>query len=247
MNYKVAIVEDEKHQQDRLTSLLEKYPEFKIMGIAPTIDEAKKLLTSQTPDLVFMDVMLPPHTSFDLLKTFTHIPFEIIFTTSFEEYAVKAFRLAAIDYLLKPLVAEELASALSKFKQKNSLDNRTKHFQNFISNVQNAQVPRIALPTNTGYIYISPSEIVRCESDDSYSTFYTTDKRQLIISRSLKECEQILSDYHFYRIHNSHLINLKYISEYTKDDGGTVKMTDGSQIEISRRRRDEFLRHLKHF
>ena len=248
MIYNVVIIEDEMHQQEMLMHLLtENFPELKVVGIASSIPESLQLLASSRPDLVFMDVLLPPDTSFDLLNSLEHIPFEIIFTTSFEEYAVKAFRLSAVDYLVKPIVKEELILAIEKFKQKKSGKETSIHIQALLENIQStkAEHTKIALPTLTGFIFVKVKDIIRCQSDNTYTTFFTTDKRKIIVSRTLKDCEQMLSDYRFYRVHNSHLINLEYIAEYTKGEGGIVKMTDGSQIDVSRRRKEEFLSVLK--
>jgi two-component system, LytTR family, response regulator len=248
MIYRVLIVEDEPHQQERLSGLLKKsYPEFHVEGIASTIEEGKIMLEKHVPDLVFMDVMLPPHTSFDLLSSLSTIPFEIIFTTSFEEYAVRAFRLSAIDYLLKPVAEEELSAALEKFKQKKSTQDSSKQIKNLLANLHTPQAnqSKVALPTLTGFIFVTIKDIVRCESDNTYTTFFTLDKRKIVISKTLKECEQMLLDYRFFRVHNSHLINMEYVTEYIKGEGGIAKMTDGSQIDVSRRRKDEFLRQLK--
>lgn len=248
MVHRVVIIEDELHQQERLSGLLKNsFPEFHIEGIAPSIEEGKAMLEKHAPDLVFMDVMLPPHTSFDLLSSLSTIPFEIIFTTSFQEYAVRAFRLSAIDYLLKPVAEDELAAALEKFKQKKSTQDSTIQIKNLLANLQAPQAnqSKVALPTLTGFIFVAIKDIVRCESDNTYTTFYTADRRKIIASKTLKECEQMLADHHFFRVHNSHFINMDYIVEYTKGDGGIVKMADGSNIDVSRRRKDEFLRNLK--
>lgn len=246
MSYRVVIVEDEKHAQETLTALLHGQPEFELAGVASSIDEARTLVPALKPDLVFCDVMLPPHTSFEWLKTYNHLPFEIIFTTSFEEYAIKAFRLAAVDYLLKPLSIEEFLIALEKFKARKRSGETTDHIRQLFANL-NAPVAqaRIALPTLTGFLFVPIKDIVRCESDNTYTTFFTLDKRTIIVSKTLKECERMLTDFNFYRVHNSHLINLDYITEYVKGEGGLVKMTDGSHVDVSRRRKEEFLKHLK--
>ncbi|MBS1681757.1 MAG: response regulator transcription factor [Bacteroidetes bacterium] len=248
MNYNVIIVEDEKHQQESLTNLLGEFSEFHLRGIASTVDEAKQLIETTKPDLAFLDVMLGSHKSFEILENKNNFHFEIIFTTAYEEHAVKAFRFSAIDYLLKPIVREELVVALDKFKRGKNAEERASQIQNMLTNFR---LPhnnhRIALPTLTGFMYVQVKDIVRCESDNTYTTFFTTDKRRMVVSKTLKEVEQMLTetDYRFFRVHNSHLINLEYIAEYIKGEGGMVKMTDGSQIDVSRRRKDEFLHQLK--
>ena len=247
MTYRVLIVEDEVHQQELLCSHLQDFPEFQVLGIASSIGEGKSMLEKFAPDLAFMDVMLPPYTSFDLLQSLDIIPFDIIFTTSFEEYAVRAFRLSAIDYLLKPVDKDELAAALEKFKQKKSVVESAVHIKNLLNNLNAPQANQanVALPTLTGFVFVPVKDIVRCEADDAYTTFFTRDKRKIIVSKVLKECEQMLVDYRFFRVHHSHLINLDCVTEYIKGEGGIIIMADGSHIDVSRRRRDEFLRQLK--
>lgn len=248
MKYSVLILEDDKRQQKYLSDLLRAdFPDFEIIKIASTVSEARAFLDKETPDLSFMDVIIPPDTSFDLLHSLPAIPFEIIFTTSFEEYAVKAFRLAAIDYLVKPIDPGELGTALEKFREKKSVARSDVQIRNLLSNllVRQSDHSKIALPTLTGFIFVAVKDIVRCESDNTYTTFFTHDKRKIIVSKTLKECEQMLSEYRFFRVHNSHLINMEFIIEYIKGEGGIVKMSDGSQIDVSRRRKEEFLLQLK--
>ncbi len=248
MAHTVLIIEDEVHQQELLCDHLKKsFPEFQVLGIASNIIDGKLMLEKYSPELVFLDVMLPPYTSFDLLNSLPSIPFEIIFTTSFEKYAVNAFRLSAIDYLLKPVQFDELASALEKFKQKKSVMDNATHIKNLLANfnVPQPNEAKIALPTLTGFVFLAVKDIVRCQADDTYTTFFTLDKKRIVVSKTLKECEQALQDFRFFRIHHSHLINLDYITEYIKGEGGTVRMIDGSHVDVSRRKKDEFLRQLK--
>lgn len=249
MSYTVTIIEDEKHQQEMLSSLLnDNFPEYKIIGIAASIEKARNMIMELNPELVFLDVLLPPYTSFDLLTTFHTIPFEIIFTTSYEEYAVKAFQLSAVDYLLKPILREDLANALKKFEQKKISKESVNHIKTLLDNVRTEpRAAKVALPTFKGYIFLPVKDIIRCQSDNTYTTFFTTDKRSIIVSKTLKDCEQLLVGLGFFRVHNSHLINMEYISEYIRGEGGIVKMTDGSHIDVSRRRKEEFLQLLKKF
>jgi two-component system, LytTR family, response regulator len=246
MRYKVLILEDEKHAQETLTGYLKEHADFELVGIADGIGEVQHLVDTLTPDLLFSDVMLPPHTSFDWLQTLSHFPFEIIFTTSFEEYAIKAFRMAAVDYLLKPIDKAEFEKALDKFRQKKKSGDDNNNILHLINNLkEKTNHTRIALPTMTGFLFVAIKDIVRCESDNTYTTFHMSDKRKLIVSKTLKDCEQLLQDYRFFRVHNSHLINLEYITEYIKGEGGLVKMVDGSHVDVSRRRKEEFLKVIR--
>jgi two-component system, LytTR family, response regulator len=246
MKYKVLILEDEKHAQETLAGYLKEHSDFELMGIANGIDEVQHLVDTLSPDLLFSDVMLPPHTSFDWLQTLTHFPFEIIFTTSFEEFAIKAFRLAAVDYLLKPIDKSEFEIALDKFRQKKKSGEESENILQLINNIkEKTNLTKIALPTMTGFLFVAIKDIVRCESDNTYTTFYMSDKSKIVVSKTLKDCEQMLQDYRFFRVHNSHLINLEYITEYIKGEGGLVKMVDGSHVDVSRRRKDEFLKIIR--
>jgi Response regulator of the LytR/AlgR family len=247
MKYKVVVVEDEIHQQERLLGLLESIPEVVVSGVAPEIESAFGLINSIKPDLVFLDVMLPPDTGFDLLERFDKIRFEIIFTTSFQEYAVKAFRLSAVDYLLKPVVEEELRDAIQKFAAKKGASLSGLNLDVLLDNLRSAgqQQKRIALPTLSGYVFVVVYDIVRCESDNTYTTFFLKDKRKIIVSKTLKDCESLLSEFSFFRVHHSNLINLDHVLEYQKGEGGVVKMIDGASVDVSRRRKEEFIRLFK--
>ena len=248
MNFTGIIVEDDRQQQESLKNLLaEHFPELSILGVASSIPEARALLGRVKPDLAFMDVMLPPETSFDLISSLDRISFEIIFTTSFEEFAVRAFRLSAVDYLVKPIATADLVGAINAFKRRKQNEETPLHLQNLLDNLQLAKSDsaKIALPTLTGYLFIKVRDIIRCESDNTYTTFFTTSKQKIVVSKTLKDCEQMLADFRFFRVHNSHLINLEYINEYIKGEGGIVKMSDGSQIDVSRRRKEEFLAVLR--
>jgi len=245
MVYRAFILEDDAQALADLQAHLQRVADMEVVGHAGDIETARTLLPKLKPDLLFSDVMLPPHTSFDLLHTLEHIPFEIIFTTSFEEFAIKAFRLAAVDYLLKPVTRQDIDEALDKFRQRKQINDSTQHIKQLLANLQRPAQARIALPTLTGFLFVLVKDIVRCESDNTYTTFFTLDKQRIIVSRTLKECEQMLGDYRFFRVHNSHLVNLDYIIEYMKGEGGIVKMIDGSHVDVSRRRKDEFLRVLR--
>lgn len=246
MAFRVVIVEDEPHAQVTLKDFLHRHDDITVVGTAATTAAARALCDLHQPELVFCDVHLPPHTSFDWLQTYPALPFDIIFTTSFEEYAVKAFRLAAVDYLVKPLDEEQLSISLDKFRQRKQAGDSAAHVRQLLSNLSMPPaLARVALPSLTGFLFVAVKDIVRCESDNTYTTFYLMDKRKIVVSKTLKECEQMLTDYRFFRVHNSHLVNLDYLVEYVKGEGGVVKMADGSHVDVSRRRKDEFLKALK--
>lgn len=248
MKYDVIIVDDEKHQQDRLIGLLEKhFSDYNIVATCSSVPDGVKQINHLKPALVFLDVVMPPETGFDLLQQVGNRSFEVIFTTSYEEYAIKAFKVSAVDYLLKPFGIEELKIALQRFEAKKSLPVSFNHLELLLHNLNqsSAELAAIALPTSKGFLKVQVDDIIRCEADNMYTTFFFRDKSQHIISKNLKECEEILTGYKFIRTHLSHLINLRYVKEYLRGDGGSVIMTDGSTVDVSRNRKDEFLKAFK--
>lgn len=241
MAYRVLLVEDDKQAQENIVGLIHRERDLQLVGVASTIEAAAELSNSMNPDLVICDVILPPATSFDWLNKLESFPFELVFTTSYEEFAVRAFRLAAIDYLMKPVDPVEFRNAIERYRSKQRVDSRK--IKNLLSNLSMPKSKsKIALPTFTGYLFVDISEIIRCESDNSYTTFFLEGGEQILVSRNLKDVEQMLDEFDFFRVHNSYLINLNHIKEYFKGEGGQVKMVDGSIVDVSRRRKDSFLK-----
>jgi two-component system LytT family response regulator len=248
---RAIIIDDEQHCIDKLCSLLEEQQKdsLEISGVFTNVTDAVKGVNKIKPDLVFLDVQINDETGFDFLKKLNSISFDIIFTTAFEKYAVQAFKFSAIDYLLKPIDADDLNYAVEKLKNKISNEEmKTKVdvlFHNFI-NTQNGN-KKITVPTINGLIILQVNEIIRCESDVNYTNIHLKDKSHLMVAKTLKEFEELLEDYNFFRIHNSHLVNLSYIKNYNKGKGGFVVLSDGTEIEVSSRRKDLFLQRLKNF
>jgi two-component system LytT family response regulator len=175
------------------------------------------------------------------------IEFEIIFTTSYDHFAVHAFRLSAIDYLLKPIDKTELAAALEKFKERKQGQAVAPNIKNMLANLELPPTDgkaKVALPTLNGFLFVAIQDIVWCKADSAYSTFGMSNGEEVIVSKTLKEAELMLIEYGFFRIHNSHLINQHHILEYIRGDGGQVRMTGGALLEVSRRRKEEFLNRL---
>ncbi|MCE7054952.1 LytTR family DNA-binding domain-containing protein [Algoriphagus sp. AGSA1] len=238
--YTVVLIEDERQAREELKHLLAGYPEIQVIGEARDLDDADRLCRQLHPDLVFCDVMLPGGMSFDWLASLDTIDFELIFITSFQDFAIRAFRLAALDYLLKPIDPKEFKAAIGRFLQKN--EDQTPKLKQLIYNLQSPkEKAKIALPTLHGYLFVEIKEVIRCESDNTYTTFFLRDKRKILVSKTLKDVETMLEHHGFCRVHNSHLINLDYVTEYLKGEGGQVKLSDGSVVDVSRRRKEEFL------
>lgn len=240
----MVIVEDDAVQREEVAGLLKKSGNFELAGMAGDVDSAIKLLNELQPDLVILDVQLPPRDCFDILSSLGQFRFKIIFTTSHDAYAIRAFRLSAVDYLLKPVDTVEFYAAINKFMHQVDEETQATRIQSMLTNLRVTELgyERVALPTLAGFLYLPVREIVRCESDSMYTLVCTTDKRKQLISRTLKDCEHQLQDFDFVRIHNSHLVSLRHVVEYLRGEGGMVRMMDGSTLEISRRRKDEFLR-----
>ena len=245
-SYRVVIVEDELSARESLKSLLPGFPELEVVGEADNLLKADRICKDLSPDLVFCDVMLPGGTSFDWLVSLGKVDFDLIFTTSHQEFAIQAFRLAAVDYLLKPLDKKEVEDAVRRF-----LDRKTDQTKSVQQLIQNLQSPRerskMALPTMSGLQFVEIRDIIRCESDNTYTTFFLKGKQKILVSKTLKEVETILETYGFYRVHNSHLINMEEVTEYLKGEGGQVKLSDGSVVDVSRRRKEEFLERVRSF
>ncbi len=250
---KAIIVDDEQHCIDALQTMLEKKcPGVQVTGSAKSVREAKELIDDLQPDIVFLDVEMPYQNGFELLKLFDKVYFDVIFTTAYEQYALKAIKFNALDYLLKPFSVKELQDALEKCREKKlsrHKDQGISPMEVFLQNMKTMQQThkKIALPTINGLVFMPVQNIVRCESTGNYTRIFFTDKKNLMVSRPLKEFEELLSDVDFFRVHNSHLINMQQMQSYIQGEGGFALMSDGTQVEVSRRRKADFLKKAMQF
>jgi len=241
----VAIVEDDKHQQENVVRLLHAHvPDVRIIGIADSVDEATKLLSNNDIDLAIMDVMIKGGTSIDALEILGEVHFQMIFTTSYDKFALKAFELSATDYLLKPFDEESFIKALKKAQENLNQEAIKQQLSILISNFQDrgGLDSRIAIPNKTDLIFLLPQEIIRCESDNNYTQVFTENSGIIVMSRTLKSVEEMLVGKGFFRVHNRSLINLRHVKKISKSVTGNLILSDGTEIVISRRRRDEFLK-----
>jgi|UniRef100_UPI004049D580 two-component system LytT family response regulator len=240
---KAIIVDDEQHCIDWLKDLLKEQPNFELLGCYKSVDEAIKPIQILKPDVLFLDVQIHNKTGFDLLKEIGNVDFEVIFTTAHETYAVQAFKFSAVDYLLKPIEYDDLQQALTNVADKLKTKDFSDKMAVLLSNIQkNDTQKRITIPTQDGFVFQEVSDIIRCQSEGNYThIFIKGSKRPLLVSKTLKTFESMLFQSGFFRVHNSHLINLAYISKYTKGKGGYITMIDQSIIEVSTRRKEEFL------
>lgn len=248
---KAVIIDDEQHCISRLETLLARHcrEAVAVVGTADTAGEGFELITRLQPDLVFLDIQIHDESGFDLLNRLPEIDCEIVFCTAYEKYALKAFKFSALDYLLKPVDADDLQALVSRLqlKRKEVGRERKSSFEIAMRNINSQDLPikRIAIPTLTGFTLVRVHEIVRCRSDVNYTTLYMVDKSSLMVARTLKEFEEILEPYGFVRLHNSHLVNLQYIRQYHKGKGGFVILEDNTEIEVSVRRKDTLIKRLE--
>jgi two-component system LytT family response regulator len=244
---KAIIVDDELHCSESLNILLERYcPEVEIAAICSSGAEALKIIPLLNPQLVFLDIEMPHMNGFELIEKLPSIKFDLVFTTSYDQYAIKAIKFSALDYLLKPVDREELKKAVDKVSQKQ----QPPLPQQFEILLQKLHQPvntnlKIAIPTMEGLQMIQIDSIVCCTSDSNYTIFQLKNKQKLTTSRTLKETEELLEGRSFVRVHNSYLVNLNEIQKYVKGEGGYLVMTDGSHIDVSRSRKEMLLLKLQ--
>lgn len=241
---RAIIIDDEARGRQTLQNLLEEYcPDVEVLALCDSAKAGIEAIEEKKPDLVFLDVEMPQMSGFDMLENIAHPDFEVIFTTAHSEHAIRAIKFSALDYLLKPIDAEELKMAVEKAIS-NIQNHEHEKLKHFIENRKTFD--RIALPTSEGYTFLPIKDIIRCEASGSYTIFYIKGQESMLVCKNLKEYEEMLEEGHFYRVHHSHLINVDHITKYLRGDGGQVVMSDGSLIEVSRRKKEAFLTHLMH-
>jgi two-component system LytT family response regulator len=243
---KAIIIDDIQQARVTLKKDLEVYAkDVEVIGEANGVVEGAKLLKTMQPDVLFLDIQMQDGSGFDLLDILKDIPFKIIFITASDAHAIKAFRYAAIDYLLKPVDPDELTAALGKFRQQKLNENeKYKLLNDSLKNNQRVH-ERLALHTQDKIFIVNISDIIRCESNVNYTEFYFTNAQKLLVTRTLKDFEDLLGDQGFYRVHQSHLVNTKYIKEFIKTDGGYLLMNDGGNVPVSSRKRPEVIKMLE--
>lgn len=242
-----VIVDDDESNISNLTSMLKSFcPDVEIINTATEISGAVKVIQAEKPNLIFLDVEIKNSTGFDLLEQLENRDLHVIFVTAFDKYAIKALRFSAIDYLLKPIVIEDLENAVIKVKKRLSENNPFQELENLMSNLRKeiSTSRRIALPLNGQIDFVVVSDIRRCVGESAYTTFYLKDGSKKVVSKTLKEYEDLLSEYSFSRIHKSHLVNVNCIKSFVKSEGGYVLMDDGSTVPVSSLKKSEVLKQL---
>lgn len=244
-----VIVDDEPKNIKILRTLLEEFcPEVQIVGEATSAESAIPVLSSEQPQLVFLDIEMPRGNAFDLLDKVKPVNFEIIFITAFNEYSLRAFKYSALDYLLKPVNIEELTAAVARASTRIGHKIVNSQINNLFGNIKEGQplLQKIALPEKDGsLVFVELNQILRFEAKRGYTLIYISQTVFYISARPIKEFEEILPETIFFRIHNSHIVNLSKVKKYHKGRGGEVEMEDGTYIEVATRRKEEFLKKLE--
>ncbi len=247
-----VLIDDDSNLRDGMRELLAFYaPDIVIVGEAEDVASGVAVMDKLKPQVVFLDIQLNDGTGFDVLEKLTQkngsMSSHIVFITAHEQYAIKAFRFSALDFLLKPVDPDELETVIGKIRNVLKKNNSYAHIDLLLENIRKKvdNFKRIALTTSEGIHLFEVSDIIRCEGEDNYTTFYIKNNKPLIISRTLKEYEELLSEYGFERIHQSHLINIAYLKSYVKKDGGYVVMADNTQLPISQRKKERLQEIIK--
>jgi len=247
MSFKTIIIEDEEKSLHVLQQLISELAhDLTVCGTASHTESAIRLIESSAPDLVFLDVCIGDGTGFDVLQQLTNRNFELVFITAYDNYALEAFKFSAIDYLLKPIGMDEFEGAIARARKRLSAADKFDKIEVLLKNAlqQSEQFKKVNIPTLNGYEFIDLHNIVWCRSEGSYTTFYLTDKSKIASTRNLGYYEDLLTRNNFCRIHHSIVINMQLIKSYVKGKGGYVTMTDGTELEISQRRKSDFLARL---
>lgn len=243
---KAIIIDDIEQARITLKKDLEVYaPDVTVIGEANGVVEGAKILKKLRPDVLFLDIQMQDGSGFDLLDILDKIPFKIIFITASDAHAIKAFRYAAIDYLLKPIDPDELIASLARCREQNLNENEKYKLLNDSLKEQQKPHERLALHTQDKIHIVNINDIIRCESNVNYTEFFFQDGKKLLVTRTLKDFEDLLSDQGFYRVHQSFLVNTRFIKEFVKEYGGFLLMSDGSSIPVSTRKRPEVMKMLE--
>ena len=240
MNISIStvLIDDNKASRESLRFFIDQnYPQLQLVGEASSVVSGIQLIQDLQPSVVFLDVEMPDGTGFDLLKKLRKVDFEVVFITAHNKYAVNAFRMSALDFLLKPIELKELDITIKKIEQRIKENNTLNLIHNILDNFdRNSENKKIVLKTSQGIHLVELKKIIRCEAANNYTIFHLIDKKTVVVSKTLKEYENILTNYDFIRIHHSHLINVHFMDRFIKDAGGIVIMQNGNELPVSQNR-----------
>ncbi|TYB79784.1 LytR/AlgR family response regulator transcription factor [Bizionia myxarmorum] len=244
---KIIIIDDENHCINVLENLIQKvHADYTIIGVFTNPLEGLEFIKRNPPDLLFLDIEMPNLNGFSLLDNLLPIDFDVIFTTAYDQYAIKAFQYSAINYLLKPISEKNIVKTLSNWEKRRNKTS-TKQWQLLQDHLKDSSKDcfQIALPTGVGYQIVEIQNIMRCQSDSNYTYIFCKDNNKVLISRTLKEIEELLTNHGFIRVHQSHLINPKFVNGILKQDGGSLIMHDEAEIPVSRQKSKQINEILK--
>ncbi len=244
---KSIIVEDERNNRENLQHILKKYcPQIEVVALCSSALEGRQKILEFQPDLVFLDVEMPGGDGFFMLESLPKLNFEVIFVTAFTNYAVKAIKFSALDYIVKPIDTMELLKSIDKASQKIKEKKENRRMINLLENqYKEGNKKTIALPLSDKIEFVEVANIIRCQADGNYTIFYLKNREKLLISKTLKEYDELLTPFNFLRVHQSHLINMEEIKSFIKTDGGYILMKDETSITISRQRREMVMQKLR--
>jgi two-component system LytT family response regulator len=248
---KAILVDDEQPGLDSMRKLVQlNCPDVEIIASCTNANSAHEAIKTLHPDLIFLDIAMPGKSGFDLLREIKDEKFEVIFVTAHNEFMIEAFHFSALDYLLKPVDEDLLVEAVKRAKVRIVEKNGKKNIDTFLYNVQQKPAVnqmRLCIPSIKGFQVVELDEIVYAEASNNYSNFYFTDKRIICTAKSLFEYEELLADSGFVRIHKSFLVNLLHVKEYIRGEGGSVILSNGQEVEVSRRKKEFFMGKMKEF
>lgn len=243
---KALIIDDENRTRELIAKMIDSFGfDLETFPIGENVQSGIAAIESIKPDIVFLDIQMPDGTGFDVLKSIKHKDFEVVFITAHEEFAIKAIKFSALDYLLKPIDPTELREATEKALKAIEEKRDEQQFEALQNNIQPSQKKRLVLKTQESVHVVELEEIIRCEADRNYTSFFLTGGKKILVSKTLKDYEILLSSFHFLRVQQSHLINLNFVDRYDKGNGGSVVMKDGSQVPLSPAKRDIFFKILE--
>ncbi|MBO9684544.1 MAG: response regulator transcription factor [Flavisolibacter sp.] len=237
---KAILVDDEKHNIENLEILISKHcPDVVVTGSSQTIAEAIILIETQKPHVVFLDIQMGASTGFDLLKNITDRNFEVIFVTAYDKYGIQAVKFAALDYILKPIDTTELLSAIDKVKEKLAVKQSNRQLDFLVDYLRQTGKPaKIALPQQGEVRYVPVVDIVRCEAQNTYTWFFLANSDKILVSKPLKEYDELLAPHNFIRCHQTHLVNPAFVKSFLKEDGGGLLLQNGVKIPVSKQKKD---------
>ena len=242
---RTIIIEDEPVSREMLALMLQRHKnDIVIIDTCSNPADGIESILKHQPDLVFLDIQMPKMNGFDMLKKINPINFEVIFTTAFDQYAINAIKVSALDYLLKPVDNEDLAIAIDKCRERLREKQPQLRFEHLFNNLTNKNPldKTLALSASDGISFVKMSDILRVEANGRYAKFYLLNKQTILVSKPLGDFEEILSANQFFRVHDSAIINLNHVKKYVRGDGGTVLLSDDTELDVARRRKDEFMR-----